>query len=77
MNYYVLKIRFFEMLSSLYVKKANGRAARMLKLTARSIADEITLLFNNSIGQIPKAWKVSSAFPVPKGLNLSVCQIID
>jgi len=37
------------MLSSLDVKKENGRAARMLKSTARSIAYGITLLFNNSI----------------------------
>jgi len=74
--------QIFEMLSSFYVKKANSRAARMLKSTARSIAYGITLLFNNSIyittGQIPKAWNVSSAFPVPKGfevISVSNCRL--
>ena len=61
-----------EMLSSLDIKKANGRdgiSARMLRSTAASIAHGITLLFNKSIttGQIPKAWKTSSVVPVPKG----------
>ena len=60
------------MLLSLDTKKANGRdsiSARMLKSTAPSIAYGITLLFNKSIstGRIPRAWKVSSIVPVPKG----------
>ena len=60
------------MLLPLDTKKANARdgiSARMSKSTARSIAYSVALLFNNSIstGKIPKAWKVSSVVPVPKG----------
>ena len=66
-----------EMLLSLDTKKANGQdgiLARMLKSTAPSIVYSIALLFNNSTStrKIPRAWKVSSVVPVPKGSD-STC----
>ena len=63
------------MLLSLDTKKANGQdgiSAKMLKSTAASITlSIILLLFNKSIStwKIPKAWKVSSVIPIPKGSN--------
>ena len=53
------------------VADPSGISAKMLKSTAASITLSIALLFNKSIStwKIPKAWKVSSVIPIPKGSN--------
>ena len=62
------------LLEHLDTSKSNspdGISARMLKLTAPSIAPSITNLFNVSIqtGCFPALWKTSNIVPVPKSNN--------
>ena len=64
------------MLEHLDCSKACGPhqiSARMLKVTASSIAPSITKLFNISIrtGKLPDQWKLSMVVPIPKSSNLS------
>ena len=62
------------LLEHLDTSKSNGPdgiSAKMLKLTASSIAPSITNLFNVSIrtGCFPAFWKTSNVVPVPKSNN--------
>ena len=61
----------FHLLVSLDTSKSSGPdgiSARMLKMTAISIAPSVTNLFNLSLrlGHIPANWKHSSIVPIPK-----------
>ncbi len=46
---------------------ADGISARLLKLTAPSISNSLTLLFNHSLqtGSFPEEWKHANVTPVP------------
>ena len=60
-----------DILRSLKVNKATGAdgiSARLLKLTAPSISNSLTLLFNHSLqtGSFPDEWKHANVTPVPK-----------
>ena len=60
-----------DLLASLDTSKSSGPdeiSARMLKLTAFSIAPAVTALFNLSLrlGRVPTCWKRSRVVPIPK-----------
>ena len=62
----------FALLSTLDCSKASGTddiSARMLKMTAFSIAAPIAQIFNTSIslGDLPHEWKTARVIPIPKG----------
>ena len=62
----------YEELTSLDVTKSvgsDGISGKMLKMTAISIAPQLTTLFNISIstGRCPSDWKVGRIVPIPKG----------
>ena len=62
----------YEELTRLDVTKSvgsDGISGKMLKMTAISIAPQLTTLFNNSIstGRFPSDWKVGQIVPIPKG----------
>ena len=62
----------YEELTSLDVTKSvgsDGISGKMLKMTAISIAPQLTTLFNLSIstGRFPSNWKVGRIVPIPKG----------
>jgi len=48
---------------------SDGISGKMLKMTAISIAPQLTTLFNISIstGRFPSDWKVGRIVPIPKG----------
>ena len=73
---YCMTEEVLHMLEHLDCSKACGPdliSARMLKVTASSIAPSITKLFNISIrtGKLPDQWKLSMVVPIPKSSNLS------
>ena len=62
----------FALLSTLDCSKASRAddiSARMLKMTAFSIAAPIAQIFNTSIslGDLPHEWKTARVIPIPKG----------
>ena len=63
----------FEMLLSLDTNNASGWGGispKNVKSTAASITlSNIAIYKSISTGKIPKAWKVSSVIPIPKGSN--------
>ena len=70
-----------DLLASLDVSKSSGQdgiSARMLKVTAYSIAPTLTKLFNLLLqsNAIQSAWKKALAVPVPKNTGLTDPAII-
>ena len=59
----------YEELTRLDVTKSVGSDGISGKMTAISIAPQLTTLFNNSIstGRFPSDWKVGRIVPIPKG----------
>ena len=61
-------LSYIQSLDSDKASGCDGISTKMLKGTARSVAEPLTKLFNKSIclGHFPNSWKISSVVPIPK-----------